>query len=109
MPLVGYLLKFYLFFLKLFETLFVTGLLYLIFALPKDKVESIEFSPLSEVWYPALLSTRMATVIATDLSTQNPAKAKAQWRKMQRDQCLRNIVLKMGVEFHRSNSTSNHI
>ena len=87
----------------------IIGLLYLVFALPKDKVQLMESSPLSEVWYPALLSTRMATVIATDLSTQNPAKAKAQWRKMQRDQCLRNIVLKMGVEFHRSNSTSNNI
>ena len=98
------LLKFYLFFLKLFETLFVTGLLYLIFALPKDKVESIEFSPLSEVWYPALLSTRMTTIVATDLSTQDPAKAKAQARKVQSDQYLRSIVLKMGVEFHKTNS-----
>ena len=88
----------------LFETLFVTGLLYLIFALPKDKVESIEFSPLSEVWYPALLSTRMTTIVATDLSTQDPAKAKAQARKVQSDQYLRSIVLKMGVEFHKTNS-----
>ena len=98
------LLKFYLFFLKLFETLFVTGLLYLIFALPKDKVESIEHSPLSEVWYPALLSTRMTTIVATDLSTQDPAKAKALARKVQSDQYLRSIVLKMGVEFHKTNS-----
>ena len=63
----------------------IIGLLYLVFALPKDKVQLMESRPLSEVWYPALLSTRMATVIATDLSTQNPAKAKAQWRKMQRN------------------------
>ena len=94
------------------HALFIIGLLYLVFALPKDKVQLMESSPLSEIWYPALLSTRMATVIATDLSTQNPAKAKAQWKKMQRDQRLRNIVLKMGVEFHRSNSNSstlNHI
>ena len=88
----------------LFEILFVTGLLYLIFALPKDKVESIEFSPLSEVWYPALLSMRMTTIVATDLSTQDPAKAKAQARKVQSDQYLRSIVLKMGVEFHKTNS-----
>ena len=74
------------------------------FALPKDKVESMEFSPLSQVWYPALLSTRMTTIVATDLSMQDPAKAKAQARKVQSDQYLRSIVLKMGVEFHKSNS-----
>ena len=54
-----------------------TGLLYLIFALPKDKVESMEFSPLSEVWYPALLSMRMTTIVAINLSKQDPAKAEA--------------------------------
>ena len=86
------------------HALFIIGLLYLVFALPKDKVQLMESSPLSEVWYPALLSTRMTTIVATDLSTQDPAKAKAQARKVQSDQYLRSIVLKMGVEFHKTNS-----
>ena len=48
----------------------------------------------------------MTTIVATDLSTQDPAKAKAQARKVQSDQYLRSIVLKMGVEFHKSNSAA---
>ena len=102
-----FLLKFYLFFLKLFETLFVTGLLYLIFALPKDKVESMEFSPLSEVWYPALLSTRMTTIVAINLSKQDPAKAEAISRRRQSENYLRRKSLKLGLEFHRSCSSPN--
>ena len=78
--------------------------MYLIFALPKDKVDSMESKSLSEVWYPALLSSRMTAIIATQLSTQNPAKAKAHFLKTQSQIYLRSIVLKMGVEYHRSQS-----
>ena len=83
---------------------FIIGLFYLIFALPRDKVELMESSPLSEVWYPALLSTRMTTLVATQLSIQDPAKAKARLMRVQSHIYLRSIVLKMGVEYHRSQS-----
>ena len=82
-----------------------TGLLYLIFALPKDKVESMEFSPLSELWYPALLSMRMTTIVAINLSKQDPAKAEAISRRRQSDNYLRRKSLKLGLEFHRSCSS----
>ena len=78
--------------------------MYLIFALPKDKVDSMESKSLSEVWYPALLSTRMTTLVATQLSIQDPAKAKARLMRVQSHIYLRSIVLKMGVEYHRSQS-----
>ena len=79
--------------------------MYLIFALPKDKVESMEFRPLSEVWYPALISMRMTTLVATNLSTQDPAKSKAILRRRQSEYYLRRKNLKFGVEFHRRGST----
>ena len=84
-----------------------TGLLYLIFALPKDKVESMEFSPLSEVWYPALLSMRMTTIVAINLAKQDPAKAEAISRRRQSENYLRRKSLKLGLEFHRSCSSPN--
>ena len=64
----------------------------------------MESSPLSEVWYPALLSTRMTTLVATQLSIQDPAKAKAQFIRVQSHNYLRSTVLKMGIEYHRSQS-----
>ena len=84
--------------------LFIIGLFYLIFALPRDKVESMELRPLSEICYPALLLTRMTTLVATHLSIQDPAKARAQVMRVQYHNNLRSRVLKMGVEYHRSQS-----
>ena len=70
-----------------FPTLYI-GLLYLIFALPKDKVELMKFRPLSDVWYPGLF----------DLSTQEPSKA----RKTQSER----KVKKLGVDIKQRNAVS---
>ena len=72
-----------------FPTLYI-GLLYLIFALPKDKVESMEVRPLSEVWYPGMFSARMSTLVANHLSTKDPSKTR-------RTQSERKVK-KVGVE-----------
>ena len=77
--------------------------MYLILVLPKDNIESIEFRPLSEVWYPALLSMRMTTLVATNLSIQDPAKSEALSRRRQSENYLRRKSLSFGVEFHRRN------
>ena len=66
------------------------GLLYLIFALPKDKVESMQFRRLSDVWYPGLF----------DLPTQDRDPSKARKTQSERK------VKRLGVEIKQRNAVS---